>query len=74
MLEKGWQQERFFVNGKYLIVQSAKLTRYRDKNVMTMDILARDVIARDDLTLLKKKLQTHFDKKLIVRAKIIYIP
>ena len=74
VLEKGWRQERFFVNGKYLIVQTAKLTRYRDKNVMTMDILARDVIARDDLTLLKKKIQTHFDKKLIVRAKIIYIP
>ena len=74
VLERSWQHERFLVNGKYLIVQKADLNHYRDKDVMTMDILAREVITRHDLTLFREKIQANFDKKLIVRASIVYIP
>ena len=74
VLERSWQHERFLVNGKYLIVHKADLNHYRDKDVMTVDILAREVITRQDLTLFREKIQANFDKKLIVRASIIYIP
>lgn len=74
LLEKSWQHERFLVNGKYLIVKKASLNRYRDRNVMTMDILAREIVSREDLSLFKQKIQENFDRQLVVNARIVYIP
>jgi uncharacterized hydrophobic protein (TIGR00271 family) len=72
--EKSWQKERFLVNGKYIIVQKADITQKRDKSVVVMDILARELLTREDLTMFRNKIQRNFDKKLIIRVKTIYIP
>jgi uncharacterized hydrophobic protein (TIGR00271 family) len=74
VMEKSWKHERFLVNGKYIIVQKALLSRHRHKDIMTMDILAREQLTRDDLTSLRKKIENNFSRKFIIRAKIIYIP
>ena len=73
-MEKSWEKDRFLVNGKYIIVQKALLTTHGHKEIMTMDILAREQLTRDDLTSLKKKIETNFSRELIIRARIIYIP
>ncbi|MBM9512515.1 TIGR00341 family protein [Desulfogranum marinum] len=73
-LEKSWQTERFLVNGKYLIVREANLTNLKDKKVLYVNLLARDQLNRHDLAQFKRKIQGNFDKKLIVRANITYIP
>ena len=74
VMEKSWQHERFLVNGKYIIIQKALLTTQEHKEIMTMDILAREQLTRDDLTSLRNKIQNNFSRKLILRARIIYIP
>ncbi len=73
VLEKSWQQERFLVNGKYLIVKKADVRRRRDKMVIVMDIMAREPLTRDDLAQFKRKIQTNFASELIIRANVIYI-
>ena len=74
VMEKYWQNERFLINGKYIIVQKASLASHRNKDVMTMDILAREQLNRADLTSLRKKIETNISKKVVIRARIIYIP
>ncbi|MEN8711975.1 MAG: hypothetical protein ABF326_07240, partial [Arenicellales bacterium] len=74
VMEKYLQNERFLINGKYIIVQKANLVSHENKDVMTMDILAREQLSREDLTDLKKKIETNISKKLIIRSRIIYIP
>ena len=73
-LEKSWQHERFLVNDKYLIVRNARLNQYKGKDVMTMELLAREPLTRDDLNKFREKIQTHFERKLIIRADVNYIP
>jgi hypothetical protein len=73
-LEKSWQHERFLVNGKYLIIRKAVTSRHGDKQVLIMNILAREPLIREDLTALKRKIQTNFNKKLIIRVNMTYIP
>ena len=74
VMEKSWKHERFLVNGKYIIVQKAQINPHEKKEIMTMDILAREQLTREDLTSLRKKIENNFSRKLIIRAKIIYIP
>ena len=74
VLEKSWQHERFLVNDKYLIVRNARLNHYKDRDVMTMEILAREPLTRDDLNKFREKIQTNFDKKLVIRADVNFIP
>jgi len=71
--EEAWRHERFLVNGKYLIIHKAELQHSFDKEIIIMDIYARERLTRDDMSQLKKKIQRHFSKKLIIRAKITYI-
>lgn len=73
-IERNWRQERFLVNGKYLIIQKADVVHYRNREVLTMDILAREPLSRNDLAQLKRKVQTNFSKKLVIRARVFYIP
>ena len=73
-LEKSWLHERFLINDKYLIVQKARLNHYRDKEVLTMILLAREPLTRDDLNQFREKVQTNFNKKLVIRADVVYIP
>jgi len=73
VFEKNWKHERFLVNGKYLIVRKADLVHHRDREVINMEILARERLDREDMDLFQKKIQTNFSKKLVIRANIIYI-
>jgi uncharacterized hydrophobic protein (TIGR00271 family) len=72
--EKSWQHERFLVNEKYLIIQKAAVSHRGDKELIIMDILARESLTREDLNAFKKKLQANFNKKLIIRVNMTYIP
>ena len=71
--ERSWQKERFLVNGKYIIVRDAEIFRRNDRQVVLMDILARERLTRDDLNDFKEKIQDNFSRKLVIRANIIYI-
>ena len=71
--ELSWQKERFLVNGKYIIVRKAEILRRRDRDIVLMDIMARERLSRDDLDNFKQKVQTNFSRKLVIRANIIYI-
>lgn len=72
--EKSWQKERFLVNEKYLIVKQAKLTKFRDRKILTVEIYAREPLSRFDLTEFRRKVVQNFPYDLEIRAKIIYIP
>jgi len=74
VMEKSWKHERFLVNGKYIIVQKARISTHEHKEIMTMDILAREQLSRQDLSSMRKKIENNFSRKLIIRANIIYIP
>jgi len=71
--ERSWQKERFLVNGKYIIVRKAEILHRHDRDIVLMDILARERLSRDDLDNFKQKVQTNFSRKLVIRANIIYI-
>ena len=71
--ERSWQKERFLVNGKYIIVRKAEILHRRDRDIVLMDILARERLSRGDLNDFKQKVQTNFSRELVIRANIIYI-
>lgn len=71
--EQSWQKERFLVNGKYIIVRKAEIMHQHERDVVLMDIMARERLSRDDLDEFKQKVQTNFSRKLVIRANIIYI-
>ena len=73
IVEIKWKQERFLVNGKYLIIKKARLSRRGNKEIILMDILAREPLTRADLTQFKQKIQRNFTRKLVIRARTIYI-
>lgn len=72
--EETWKHERFLVNGKYLIVDDARLTPQKGRKILYVDIHARERLDRDDLREFKKKVQRNFTDDLIIRARITYIP
>ena len=74
IFEQTWKEERFIVHGKYLIIQNAQLSNFSDKDILTIDILARDQLTRSDLAELKRKISYNFSEDLVIRANIIYIP
>jgi len=74
IFEKSWQNERFLVNEKYLIIQKAVISWRGNKQILIMDVLAREPLTREDLNAFIRKIQDNFDKKLIIRVNTIYIP
>ena len=72
--EENWRKERFLVNEKYIIIQKANFSRRGNKQIIFMDILARELLTRHDLYELKKKIQANFSDKIVIRARTIYIP
>jgi uncharacterized hydrophobic protein (TIGR00271 family) len=72
--EQSLRKERFLVNEKYLIIIKASIIWRGDNRIILMDVLAREPLTREDLNAFKKKIQTHFHKKLIIRLKTFYIP
>jgi uncharacterized hydrophobic protein (TIGR00271 family) len=74
LFEKSWQQERFLVNDKYLIVSKTDMHWQNGKRVLRMDVLAREPLTRADLSALKQKIEDNFEEELILRVNTIYIP
>ncbi len=74
IFEQSLRKERFLVNEKYLIIIRASIIWHGDKPIILMDILAREPLTREDLNAFKDKIQTNFNKKLIIRLKTFYIP
>lgn len=70
---KTLKQERYLVNGKYVIISSAQISSYGDTAILNLDLTVRDELSRADFQLLKEKIQQHFNKKLHIRADINYI-
>jgi hypothetical protein len=71
--ESTWRKERFLINDKYLIIRKAKLFRRYDKDIIEMEIGARERLSREEMTLFKDIIQNRFSRKLIIRANILYI-
>ncbi len=74
VLEKNWQQERFLVNKKYLMVQKAELVQQREKDLLFVRVLIREPLTRSDLNKLRKKIQANFSDSLDIRVQVVYIP
>ena len=72
--EDSWKHERFLVNGKYIIVKKARMSPRRGKTVINMNILVRETLTREDLTILRKKIDANFSKETIIRVNTIYVP
>ena len=73
VFEKTLKQDRFLVNGKYIIVKDVQLSRRHDKEIILMDVLTRGALNRKDLLELKRKIQLHFDRDLKIRTRVFYI-
>ncbi len=67
------ERNRFLVNGKYIMIQNAKLTHSGDLKIISAEILTRDAINRKDLIELKKKIKLHFDEKLMIKLQVLHI-
>ena len=66
-------QNRFLVNGKYIIVLNPHLSYSGEMKVITGDILIRDDLERKDLIELKKKIKLHFSEKAVIKIRVLYI-
>ena len=73
VFEQRLKKDRFLVNGKYIIVQKADLSRQENRDIIIMQILARETLTRKDLNQLKNKFRHYFDTDMVIRTKIIYI-
>ena len=74
VLEKSWQQERFLVNDKYLIVQRAEIGQQRNEKLLFVKVLVREPLTRKDLNQVRKKIQSNFSDTIRIRMQVIYIP
>ena len=73
-MENSWKVERFVVNGKYLIVDGAKLHEFKDSDVLEVELQARELLTRYDLSEFRRKVNQNFGRDLIIRVNITYIP
>ena len=73
-MEDSWKIERFVVNGKYLIVDGAKLREFKDSDVLEVELQARELLTRYDLSEFRRKVNQNFGRDLIIRVNITYIP
>ena len=73
-IEKSWEKERFVVNGKYLIVEDAKLQEMKGNDILIVKVQARELLSRYDLSEFRRKVEQNFDRNLIIRVNVTYIP
>jgi uncharacterized membrane protein len=73
VFEKNLETDRFLVNGKYMMIRKANMTRRGDHLMLDLEILAREPLDRESLGQLKKKLQSQFNEKLIVKTNVSYM-
>ena len=64
----------YFANQLDEIIENADLRWQGGKRVVVMEIILRDVMTREDMNAFKKKIDTYFSGKFVVRAKTVYIP
>ncbi len=74
LMENSWKIERFVVNGKYLIVDGARLHEFKDSDVLEVELQARELLTRYDLSEFRRKVNQNFGRDLIIRVNITYIP
>ena len=74
ILEKNWQHERFLINDKYLIVQNAKFIEQRKQDFLFVRVLVREPLTRKDLNQLRKRIESNFNQRQIIRLQVMYIP
>ena len=67
------KRSRFLVNDKYVIIKAATVVDRGDVTVVELIISVREALKRQDLELLKRKLQNQTEKKLFIRAEVEYI-
>ncbi|NOR79371.1 MAG: TIGR00341 family protein [Methyloprofundus sp.] len=67
------EKSRFLVNGKYILVQNPRLTHSGDIKVLLADIITHDDLDRKDLIELKKKIKLHFNARVIIKVRVLYI-
>lgn len=70
--ESTFKKKRFYINGKYFIVQKVGLHSTGVPKIITAEILMRNTMTRKDLSMLKKKIQLYFPGKAIIRIKVMY--
>jgi uncharacterized hydrophobic protein (TIGR00271 family) len=73
-LEKRWKQERFLVHDKYLIIRNAHIVYQRHHKLLYAKVLTRKPLDRDDLNLLREKIQSNFGNNLKIRLEMVFIP
>lgn len=72
IFEQHIETDRFLINDKYIIIQDAKTIIRGDQVFLTVKILAREPLDRKSLAALKNKLQSQFNRQLIIKVEIAY--
>ena len=67
------QTKRFLVNGKYIILQKAKIVHFQDHQVIETNLLVREPLTRDDLYQLNKKINFYAEKQWVIHTQVRYI-
>ncbi|MEA3523083.1 MAG: DUF389 domain-containing protein [Campylobacterota bacterium] len=72
-ISKATSYERFFINGKYIIVNKARL-RYREgKDILDIGLKVREGLNRHDLYQLKRKIEKNYKRELRINASVEYM-
>jgi len=72
-MSKATRYERFLVNGKYIIVKTAKLRESEGKDILDIKLNVRESLDRHDLHELKIKIEKNFKRELRINATVEYI-
>ncbi len=71
--ERNLETDRYYVNGKYLVVSKVRVSYDQGQLQLIMELLARGPLTRDDLRQLKRKLESQLGDDVIVQTNIIYL-
>ena len=72
-MSKATRYERFLVNGKYVIVKTAKLRESEGKDILDIKLNVRESLNRQDLYKLKMKIEKNLKRELRINATVEYI-
>jgi len=65
--------DRFLVGNKYIIVKSATIRHDEGKDILNIRLYVREVMQREELNILKKKIESAFGRELHIDATVEYI-
>ncbi len=72
-VSKATRYERFLINGKYIIVNSATLRYTEGKDVLDIGLKVREGLNRNDLYKLKREIEKNYKRQLRINASVEYI-